>query len=97
MAAVTQSSSTLSSSSQRSQSQVQLDGKLTDEEMSVLLIFIEVVTTLCKWVKLLIITHPSLEADLYQCASRTDQALEKLHPDGKILEGVSLYMIQVAN
>jgi diacylglycerol kinase (ATP) len=56
--------------------------------MSVLLGFIEVVTTLVKWVKLLIISHPSLEPELYQIAGRTAIALEKLHPDGKILQGV---------
>lgn len=56
--------------------------------MAVLLGFIEVVTTLVKWVKLLIISHPSLEPDLYQIAARTAIALEKVHPDGKILQGV---------
>ena len=57
--------------------------------MYILLGFIEVVTTLVKWVKLLIISHPSLEPDLYQVAARTAQALEQVHPDGKILQGVS--------
>lgn len=58
--------------------------------MYILLGFIEVVTTLVKWVKLLIISHPSLEPDLYQVAARTAQALEQVHPDGKILQGVSI-------
>ncbi|XP_011501604.1 PREDICTED: diacylglycerol kinase eta [Ceratosolen solmsi marchali] len=92
ISSITQSSSTLSSSS-RSQSQIQLEEKqisLTEEEMSVLLGFIEVVTTLVKWVKLLIISHPSLEPELYQIAGRTAIALEKLHPDGKILQGPNL-------
>ena len=62
---------------------------LNDDEMYILLGFIEVVTTLVKWVKLLIISHPSLEPDLYQVAARTAQALEQVHPDGKILQGVS--------
>ncbi|XP_016844045.2 diacylglycerol kinase eta isoform X3 [Nasonia vitripennis] len=92
MAAVAQSSSTLGTSS-RSHSQAQIDVKqatLTEEEMAVLLGFIEVVTTLVKWVKLLIISHPSLEPDLYQIAARTAIALEKVHPDGKILPGPNL-------
>lgn len=63
---------------------------LNDDEMYILLGFIEVVTTLVKWVKLLIISHPSLEPDLYQVAARTAQALEQVHPDGKILQGVSI-------
>ncbi|XP_014229615.1 diacylglycerol kinase eta isoform X2 [Trichogramma pretiosum] len=92
VAAVTQSTSNLSTSS-RSNSSVQFDGRqmsLSDEEMQVLLGFIEVVTTLVKWVKLLIISHPSIEADLYQVAARTAVALEKVHPDGKILQGATL-------
>lgn len=66
---------------------------LNEEEMYILLGFIEVVTTLVKWVKLLIISHPSLEADLYQVAARTAQALEQVHPGGKILQGVSSFLI----
>lgn len=63
--------------------------------MAVLLGFIEVVTTLVKWVKLLIISHPSLEPDLYQIAARTAIALEKVHPDGKILQGVCILAISL--
>ncbi|XP_012278503.1 diacylglycerol kinase eta isoform X2 [Orussus abietinus] len=94
ISAVSQSTSTLSSASQsNSRSQLQLEGRsshLSEEEHGILLGFIEVVTTLVKWVKLLIISHPSLEPDLYQIAGRTAFALEKVHPDGKILEGPSL-------
>ncbi|XP_058801772.1 diacylglycerol kinase eta isoform X2 [Phymastichus coffea] len=92
MAAVTQSSSTLSTSS-RTPSQAHIDVKqiaLTDEEISVLIGFIDVASTLVKWVKLLIISHPSIEADLYQIASRTSAVLDKIHPGGKILEGPHL-------
>ena len=84
--------STLSNTSaSQSRSQLNLDAKpiqLYEEELSILLGFIEVVTTLVKWVKLLIISHPSLEQDLYQIADRTAVGLEKVHPEGKILEGV---------
>ncbi|KAK0087488.1 hypothetical protein PV325_000929 [Microctonus aethiopoides] len=89
---VSQSTSSLSNTTQ-SRSLTQLDGKpiqLYDEELNILLGFIEVITTLVKWVKLLIISHPSLEPDLYHIADRTAMSLEKVHPDGKILEGTSL-------
>lgn len=91
LSAVTQSTSTISNASQyRAQLQIcSRPPQLNDEEFSILLNFIEVVTTLVKWVKLLIISHPSLEPDLYQVASRTGNALEQVHPDGKILQGVS--------
>lgn len=86
----TQSTSTISNTSQpKAQLQISKPPELNDEELSILFSFIEAVTTLVKWVKLLIISHPSLEPDLYQVASRTAQALEQVHPDGKILEGVS--------
>ena len=77
----------------QSRPQLQLCNKppqLNDEELNILLSFIETVTTLVKWVKLLIISHPTLERDLYQVASRTAYALEQVHPNGKILQGVSL-------
>ncbi|XP_071577099.1 diacylglycerol kinase eta isoform X4 [Temnothorax nylanderi] len=94
LSAVTQSASTISNASQsQSQAQLQICSKppqLTDEELNILFNFIEAVTTLVKWVKLLIISHPSLEPDLYQVASRTANALEQVHPDGKILQGISL-------
>ncbi|XP_050453538.1 diacylglycerol kinase eta isoform X5 [Cataglyphis hispanica] len=94
LSAVTQSTSTLSSTSQ-SQSKAHLPicnkpPQLNDEELIILFNFIEAVTTLVKWVKLLIISHPSLEPDLYQVALRTANALEQVHPDGKILQGTRL-------
>ncbi|XP_018344813.1 PREDICTED: diacylglycerol kinase eta isoform X3 [Trachymyrmex septentrionalis] len=85
-------SSSMNNTSQ-SRPQLQLCNKppqLNDEELNILLSFIETVTTLVKWVKLLIISHPTLERDLYQVASRTAYALEQVHPNGKILQGVSL-------
>lgn len=92
LSAVTQSTSTISNASQsQSRAQLQICNKppqLSDEELNILFNFIEAVTTLVKWVKLLIISHPSLEPDLYQVASRTANALEQVHPDGKILQGV---------
>lgn len=48
-----------------------------------------------KWVKFLIISHPSLEHDLYAVACRTADALEAIHPQGKIVEGPNL-RIQLA-
>ncbi|KAJ8683494.1 hypothetical protein QAD02_019286 [Eretmocerus hayati] len=92
MNTVTQSSSNLSTSS-RSQSQANIDAKqvtLTEAEMAVLLGFIEVVTTLVERVKLLIISHRSLEPDLYNIAKKTAVALERVHPNGKIEEGPNL-------
>ncbi|XP_034189721.2 diacylglycerol kinase eta isoform X3 [Osmia lignaria lignaria] len=95
--AISHSVSTINSAQLQLQSQskshLPVIGKpshLNEEEMYILLGFIEVVTTLVKWVKLLIISHPSLEADLYQVAARTAQALEQVHPDGKILQGNNL-------
>ncbi|XP_044008707.1 diacylglycerol kinase eta isoform X3 [Aphidius gifuensis] len=89
---VSQSTSTMSNTLQ-SRSSFNIESKsiqLYDEELTILISFIEVVTTLVKWVKLLIISHPSIEPDLYQIADRTALSLEKVHPDGKILEGPSL-------
>jgi len=92
LSAVTQSSSTLTSTWQ-SQPRAQLQtcnkpSQLNDEELNILFNFIDAVTSLVKWVKLLIIWHPNLKPDLYQIASRTANALEQVHPDGKILQGV---------
>nr|XP_046483245.1 diacylglycerol kinase eta isoform X1 [Neodiprion pinetum]XP_046483246.1 diacylglycerol kinase eta isoform X1 [Neodiprion pinetum] len=86
-----QSTSTLSGGSQTPSSQVDAKpSNLNEEEMGVLLSFIETVTTLVKWVKLLIISHPSLEPDLYQVAARTALSLENVHPGGKIIQGPDL-------
>lgn len=87
------SSQSTSSFSGATHTQSQVDirpSNLNEEEMSVLLCFIEAVTTLVKWVKLLIISHPSLEPELYQVAARTASSLENVHPDGKIIQGPGL-------
>ena len=91
------SSTTLSHSSRQS---IQIDARqaiLTDEEMTILIGFIENVTTLVKLVKLLLISHPSLERALYKNAERTANLLERLHPDGKILQGVCISNIYLEN
>lgn len=91
LSAVTQSSSLSSTWQSQSRAQLQTCNKssqLSDEELNILFNFIDAVTTLVKWVKLLIISHPNLKPDLYQIASRTANALEEVHPDGKILQGV---------
>lgn len=61
----------------------------SEEEHYLLINFIECVTTLTKWIKILAISH-SLEVDLYTLAAKTDNCLEKIHPNGKILEGPQL-------
>lgn len=63
---------------------------MTERESYCLLNFIEVASSLVKWVKFLIISHPSLEQDLYAVACRTADALEAIHPQGKIVEGPNL-------
>ncbi|XP_062699016.1 diacylglycerol kinase eta isoform X2 [Aedes albopictus] len=62
----------------------------TERETYLLLNFIECVSTLVKWVKFLIISHPSLQPDLYMVASKTADSLESIHPGGKIIEGPNL-------
>ncbi|XP_055633713.1 diacylglycerol kinase eta isoform X2 [Toxorhynchites rutilus septentrionalis] len=62
----------------------------SERETYLLLNFIECVSTLVKWVKFLIISHPSLQPDLYAVASKTADALESIHPGGKIIEGPNL-------
>lgn len=42
-----------------------------------------------RYVKLISISHPLVEPGLYQLAVQTSTHLEKLHPGGKIVEGVS--------
>lgn len=63
---------------------------MSERESYCLLNFIEVASSLVKWVKFLIISHPSLEHDLYAVACRTADALEAIHPQGKIVEGPNL-------
>lgn len=70
-------------------------GIMTERETYLLLNFIECASSLIKWVKFLIISHPSLEHDLYSLACRTADALEQIHPHGKIVEGPNL-RIQLA-
>lgn len=67
----------------------QPDILFSEEEHYLLINFIECVTTLTKWIKMLAISH-SLEVDLYTLANKVDTCLEKIHPNGKILEGPPL-------
>lgn len=62
------------------------DAVFSERETYLLLNFIECVSSLVKWVKFLIISHPSLKQDLYAVACRTADALEAIHPNGKIVE-----------
>jgi diacylglycerol kinase (ATP) len=66
------------------------DSLFSERESYLLLNFIECVSTLVKWVKFLIISHPSLQRDLYSVASKTADSLEAIHPGGKIVEGPQL-------
>lgn len=66
------------------------DNLFTERETYLLLNFIECVSTLVKWVKFLIISHPSLQPDLYAIASKTSDSLEAVHPGGKLLDGPCL-------
>lgn len=66
------------------------DNLFTERETYLLLNFIECVSTLVKWVKFLIISHPSLQPDLYANALKTADALEAVHPGGKLLDGPDL-------
>jgi diacylglycerol kinase (ATP) len=66
------------------------DNLFTERETYLLLNFIECVSTLVKWVKFLIISHPSLQPDLYAIATKTSDALEAVHPGGKLLDGPNL-------
>jgi diacylglycerol kinase (ATP) len=66
------------------------DNLFTERETYLLLSFIETVATLVKWVKFLIISHPSLQPDLYAIAMKTSDSLEAVHPGGKLLDGPNL-------
>jgi hypothetical protein len=52
-------------------------------------------------VKLLTIRHLNIKVELYQLATQTAAHLEKVHPGGKIVEGVShhgtLYLHTITN
>nr|XP_023014140.1 diacylglycerol kinase eta-like [Leptinotarsa decemlineata] len=65
------------------------DVAFSEEEHYLLINFIECVTTLTKWIKILAISY-SLEVDLYTLATKVDTCLENIHPNGKILEGPRL-------
>ncbi|KAL1490343.1 hypothetical protein ABEB36_013057 [Hypothenemus hampei] len=73
----------------RSPERMNIDLLFGDEEHYLLLNFIECVTTLSKWIKILAISH-TLETDLYSLAAKTDECLEHIHPHGKILTGPGL-------
>ncbi|XP_064545646.1 diacylglycerol kinase eta isoform X2 [Drosophila montana] len=77
-------------SSTASEHAVSTDEVISERECYVLLNFIEAVSSLVKWVKFLIISHPALQHDLYEVACRASEALESIHPQGKLLEGPSL-------
>ncbi|XP_037891188.1 diacylglycerol kinase eta isoform X6 [Glossina fuscipes] len=77
-------------SSNASEHAVSTEEVISERECYVLLNFIEAVSSLVKWVKFLIISHPNLRHDLYAVACRAQDALESIHPHGKLLEGPSL-------
>lgn len=62
----------------------------SERESYLLLNFIECSSSLVKWVKFLIISHPSLEHDLYALACKAGDTLEAIHPGGKIIDGPNL-------
>lgn len=66
------------------------DSLFTERETYLLFNFIENVSTLVKWVKFLIVSHPSLQQDLYTIACRTADSLEAIHPGGKLVDGPTL-------
>lgn len=63
------------------------DLKFNEEEHNLLLNFIECATTLAKWIKLLAISNPKMDIDLYAIAEKIEKCLERIHPHGKLLEG----------
>ena len=42
-----------------------------------------------RYVRLLAISQPELDQDLYSLATQASTMLDKMHPGGKIIEGVS--------
>lgn len=63
---------------------------ISERECYILLNFIEAVSSLIKWVKFLIISHPNIGHDLYALACAAQDSLESLHPQGRLLEGPTL-------
>jgi len=44
-----------------------------------------------RYVRLLAISQPELDQDLYSLATQASTMLDKMHPGGKIIEGVSAF------
>nr|CAH0109075.1 unnamed protein product [Daphnia galeata] len=63
---------------------------LSDEENHVLITFLEATTALVRYVRLLAISQPDLDQELYSLATQASTMLDKMHPGGKIIEGPSL-------
>ncbi|XP_068086403.1 diacylglycerol kinase eta [Anabrus simplex] len=78
------------SPSSSTHSQHQQHQSFSHQENQLLLSFIESATTVVKYVKLVTISHPLVEPELYQLAAQTASHLEKVHPGGKIVEGPNL-------
>ncbi|XP_046456787.1 diacylglycerol kinase delta-like isoform X5 [Daphnia pulex] len=63
---------------------------LSDDENHVLITFLEATTALVRYVRLLAISQPDLDQELYSLATQASTMLDKMHPGGKIIEGPSL-------
>lgn len=63
---------------------------LSDDENHVLITFLEATTALVRYVRLLAISQPDLDQELYSLATQASAMLDKMHPGGKIIEGPSL-------
>lgn len=61
----------------------------TEDEHYLLINFIQCVTTLTKWIKIMAVSY-GLDGDLYTLASKVDSCLENIHPNGKIIDGPKL-------
>ncbi|XP_065210954.1 diacylglycerol kinase eta-like isoform X2 [Planococcus citri] len=59
--------------------------KLTDEELSVLLDFIEAASSLLKYIKLILARNPTIEKELYHLSAAVGINIERVHPDNKLL------------
>lgn len=66
------------------------DHLLSERETYMLLIYIECVGSLVKWVRFLVMSHPLLEHSLFAAACKASDQLETIHPQGKIVEGPEL-------
>jgi len=63
---------------------------LSEDENHVLISFLEATTALVRYVRLLAISQPELDQDLYSLATQASTMLDKMHPGGKIIEGPTL-------